>query len=220
MSRRALKIAAAMLMLGATVAPASMQASAQEPCGCADCPRYTDTVAIVEVATVTIAPVTAQKPQAQKKSKTSFAWGVEAGSSIDMSANDMSSVDFNASFGLKHGWIKFLGIGAEIDIMVSNSVRSFPVYLNLKTNFQRRQSLVFMDLRGGVAANYLPNNYQQTGTYAFGGLGVNLAQGRTFSSHLSIGYTFKQFFDIETRAGETIPLSDLHMATVRLGVTF
>ncbi|MDE6334854.1 MAG: hypothetical protein K2L77_09450, partial [Muribaculaceae bacterium] len=31
-----------------------------------------------------------------------FSWGAEAGSSIDMSENDMSSVDINATFGLRY----------------------------------------------------------------------------------------------------------------------
>ncbi len=157
---------------------------------------------------------------ADDKVKGAFAWGAEAGGSIDMSGNDMSSIDITASFGYKRGWIKFLGVGAEMDIMLNNSARSFPVYASLKTNFRNRPSLVFMDLRVGVAANYLPNDFQQTGAYAFGGLGVNLARGKSFTSFLVIGYTFKQFEDIHFENGDLLPMSDLHMASVRLGITF
>jgi hypothetical protein len=137
-----------------------------------------------------------------------------------MSSNDMSSIDISAYFGYKRGGIKFIGIGAAIDIMVSNSARSFPIYLGFKTNFRRRQSLVFMDLRIGFAENYLPNDYQQAGAYSFLGLGINLARGRKFSSYTLIGYTYKGFQDIETSAGEIIKLGDLHMASLRLGITF
>lgn len=149
-----------------------------------------------------------------------FAWEAEAGGSIDMSANDMSAIDIAASFGYKRGVIKFLGVGAAMNVMVNNSSRSFPIYLAFKTNFRRRPSLVFMDLRCGVSLNYLPNDYQQNAFYGMLGLGINLAQGKKFSSYLVIGYTFKQFDDIETSSGSLIELDDIHSACVRLGVTF
>lgn len=152
--------------------------------------------------------------------KTKFAWGAEAGGSIDMSANDMSSLNFASYFGLKRSWVKFLGVGAGIDIMVSNSARSFPVFMDFKTNFRSGQSLLFMDLRGGISLNYLPNDYQQNGAYAFGGLGINLAQSANFSSHLIIGYTFREYRTMITRMGQSVDLSSIHTATVKLAVTF
>lgn len=157
---------------------------------------------------------------AEKALHGTFAWEAEAGGSIDMSANDMSAVDIAASFGYKRGVIKFLGIGASMNVMVNNSARSFPIYLAFKTNFRRRPSLVFMDFRCGVSLNYLPNDYQQNAFYGMLGLGVNLAQGKKFSSYLVLGYTFKQFDDIETSSGSQIKLNDIHSACVRLGVTF
>lgn len=161
------------------------------------------------------ANVTAEEPI-----KTSFAWGVDAGGSIDMSGNDMSSVDLSASFGFKRGWINFLGLGAEIDIMLNNSARSFPVFLSLKTNFCSRPTLLFLDFRAGLSANYLPNDYQQTGAYTFVGLGFNLARGKSFSSHVVVGYSYKEYRDITTREDEIFPMKDVHCATVKLGITF
>lgn len=152
--------------------------------------------------------------------KTSFAWGADAGGSIDMSGNDMSSVDLSASFGFKRGWINFLGLGAEIDIMLNNSARSFPVFLSFKTNFRNRPTLLFLDFRAGLSANYLPNDYQQTGAYTFVGVGFNLARGKSFSSHLVVGYSYKEYRDITTRAEEIFPMKDVHCATVKLGITF
>lgn len=152
--------------------------------------------------------------------KVSFAWGAEAGGSLDMSAQDMSTIDFSAYFGLKRGWINFFGIGAEIDIMTNNSCRSFPVFVAFRTNFTDRQTLLFLDLRGGQAYNYLPGDYYQTGIYGFGGIGVNLARSKKFCSHIVIGYTFKEYNDYRTRDEELVSISDLHLATFRLGITF
>lgn len=137
-----------------------------------------------------------------------------------MSSNDMSSVDLAASFGFKRGWINFLGLGAEIDIMTNNSARSFPVYLSFKTNFRSRPTLLFLDFRAGISANYLPNDYQQTGTYTFVGLGFNLARGKSFSSHIVVGYSYKEYRDIVTREDEVFPMKDVHAATFKLGITF
>lgn len=182
---------------------------------------------IIVNATDTVAASIAAKQTAIKEptiaDKTlygTFAWEAEAGSSIDMSGNDMSAVDIGASFGYKRGLIKFIGVGAAMNVMVNNSARSFPIYLAFKTNFRKRPSLVFMDLRCGISLNYLPNDYQQNGFYGMLGLGVNLAQGKKFSSYLVLGYTFKQFDDIETSSGSLIKLNDIHSAIVKLGVTF
>ena len=162
----------------------------------------------------------ASSAETSNKTKGSFAWGAEAGGSIDMSANDMSTIYFTAYFGYKRNWIKFIGVGAEIDIMLNNSCRSFPVYLSFKSNFRNKPSLLFMDLRGGISVNYLPSDYSQSGAYAYGGLGINLASGKNFASHISIGYTFKQYRDFDTSEGKNIKMNDVHLATVRLGITF
>lgn len=177
----------------------------------------TDTVAS-SLSKLTAAGLTT--PKTINNARGAFAWEAEAGSSIDMSGNDMSSLDIGASFGYKRGPIKFIGAGASMNVMVNNSARSFPIYLGFKTNFRQRPSLVFLDLRGGVSLNYLPNDYQQNGFYGMVGLGVNLAQGKKFSSYLVLAYTYKQFENIETSSGSYIKLDDIHTASVKLGVTF
>lgn len=166
-----------------------------------------------------LSSISAAEP-AEDRVKASFAWGAETGGSLDMSAQDMSTIDLTAYFGFKRGWINFFGVGAEIDVTLNNSCRSFPVYAEFRTNFTNRKTILFLALRGGQSYNYLPGDYYQTGIYGFGGIGVNLARGRKFCSHLLMGYTFKQYTGYTTRRDEYIDLSDLHMATFRLGITF
>ncbi len=154
-----------------------------------------------------------------KRTPVEFAWGAGAGASIDMSANDMSAVDFDIYFGMRRTWIQFLGVGAQADIMVSNSCRSYPLFLAFRTGFRNSPTRVFMELKGGVALNYLEHNHRQTGGYAFGGLGVRLASGPHFSSHIVLGYSWiqrKQVIGTEMIHNFT----DLHYATVKIGVTF
>lgn len=152
-------------------------------------------------------------------SKTRFVWGAEAGSSIDLSGNDMSSIDFNATMGLSRGWISFLGAGVGADIMVSNSCRTYPVFALFRTDFSKRVKLLFMDVRVGAALNYLPNNVSQTTPYVSVNLGINLATGKTFRSYVLAGYTYVDRKDV-MRDERVTPYEPLHMATIRLGIAF
>ncbi len=156
---------------------------------------------------------------AKKKIKVKFAWGADLGASIDMSGNDMSAVDFGLVFGMKRGWINFLGLGAQANIPVSNSNRSYPLFLMFRTNFTDRPTRVFWELKGGVALNYLEHDLRQTGIYGCTGIGIKLATGAKFSSHMTIGYTYIQRKSV---VGEemTKEFPDLHFATVKIGVVF
>lgn len=154
-----------------------------------------------------------------EKPVTKFAWGADAGASIDLSGNDMSTIDFNAVFGMSRGWIDFLGLGVEADIMTSNSCRSYPIYVNFRTNFLNKPSLLFWDVKIGASLNYLEHNHQQTGIYGATGLGINLARSSKFSTHLIIGYTYRER---KTVVGDemTHHFKSLNYASVKIGVLF
>lgn len=149
----------------------------------------------------------------------SFAWGADAGASIDLTGNDMSAFDFDVSLGIRRGWINFLGVSVGADISISNSTRAYPLLLHFRTNFNNRPTLVFWDVRGGMAYNMLEHNHQQWGAYASTGIGFNLARSSKFVSYLTLGYTFRQRKKV-VGTEMTHDFTDLHMVTVRLGVTF
>ncbi len=153
-----------------------------------------------------------------------FAWGAQLGGSIDMSGQNMSSIDFNGTVGLRYKWIKLFGGGVGSHIMASNSCRSYLVFGTLRTDFlSSRRGLIFADLRGGAAINSYPGDVQRTGLYGFAGLGINLATGLKFASYITLGYSFVQRGDITTGAPEaphTTHLPHLHCATAALGVCF
>lgn len=151
--------------------------------------------------------------------KLRFAWGAEFNGGVEMSGHDMSTVGIDASFGMAWKWIRFLGITAEADIMVDNSSRSFPISLNFRTDFSRKRRLLFMDLRGGMAFNYYNGESQSTDPYASAGLGITLASGKTFSSHIILAYTYlgrKHCY-----VGDFMrDCPGMSYASMRLGVTF
>ena len=78
------------------------------------------------------------KSDIPENNRTVFAWGADAGASIDMTGSDMSDINFSAQFGLKRGWINFLGIGLGADLTTANSCRSYDIFADFRTNFVNR----------------------------------------------------------------------------------
>ncbi len=148
-----------------------------------------------------------------------FVWGVEVGGAIDLTSNDMSTVNLDAYFGYRNELIQALGVGASVNMMVSNSVRSFPVYVLLRTNFRRSPSLLFMDLRGGVVFNNVSNGSQQTGMYLSPGVGINLARSKTFNSYITLSYIYNGMQPFH-KGSEYMDINGLSMACLRLGINF
>lgn len=148
-----------------------------------------------------------------------FAWGADVGASVDMTGHDMSALGISAMFGMEWKWVRFAGIGAEADVMVSNSSRVYPLSVIFRTDFSQRRRLLFMDLRGGVAPGYLSHDTQQTVPYASAGLGVTLASGRNYSSHLMLSYIYlgqKECY----KGDELRDCPGLSFVQLRFGVNF
>ncbi len=155
----------------------------------------------------------------EKADGTRFAWGAEVGSSVDLSAHDMTSIDFSASFGVSHRWIMLAGIGAAAHMMISNSCRTYPVFAVFRTDFSSFTKVLFVEVRGGMALNYLHDNVTQTDPYGGVYLGFNLARSKKFKSYITAGYTYIGRKDVHS--GEQVSKYDtLSLASVRLGVTF
>ncbi len=186
--------------------------------------------AILAIVVVILAAALPQRAAAQKSKpaataemlrRCTFSWGVQIGGSIDMSGQNMSTIDFSGVAGLRHKWIKMLGVGAGAQMMVSNSCRTYPVFLAFRTDFSSsRRRLVFLDTRMGVANNTFPGDVHKSGLYGYCGAGINLATGRKFASFLSLGYTYVQRGDVAYGDGETHFLPHIHYASVGLGVHF
>lgn len=148
-----------------------------------------------------------------------FAWGAEIAGGVEMSGHDMSTIGLNASFGLSCSWIRFLGVTAEADIAVDSSSRAIPLSLNFRTDFSKRRRLLFMDLRGGMVLNYFADQPQTQNPYASAGVGVTLAAGRTFASHLIVAYTYHGR-ETCTIGNYERPCPGMSFVSMRLGVAF
>lgn len=119
-----------------------------------------------------------------------FSWGADLGSAVDLTANDMTSVNIHGYFGYKGPWLRFLGVGAGINSMLNNASRCYPIYAMLRTSFSPQPKLCFLDLRLGISINNILDYSSQTNLYSSVGLGVTLAKGKKFSSHIILSYDF------------------------------
>lgn len=171
-----------------------------------------------------------------------FTWGADLGSAVDLTANDMTSVNIHGYFGYKGSWLKFLGVGAGINSMLNNASRCYPIYAMLRTSFSPQPKLCFLDLRLGISINNILDYSSQTDLYGSVGLGVTLAKGKKFSSHIIISYDFMptrpfsvysevpdtntagEVFDGDNPPTKTVATSqsfpDIHMAAIRIGCSF
>lgn len=152
--------------------------------------------------------------------KSSFAWGVDVGSAIDMTGNDMSAIDLNAYFGYRGPYVRFAGVGAGIDMMVSRSTTCYPMYGIFRTDFSRTPRLYFVELRGGISYNKVETYKTQYTPCGSVGIGVTLAKGRTFSSHIILSYNYTKLNDVTLAEGENVRIHDLQAACIRIGITF
>ena len=148
-----------------------------------------------------------------------FSWGADLGGAIDMTGNDMSTINLDAYFGYRAPLIDILGIGAGINMMVNNSNRSFPVYAIFRSSFRYRPSLCFLDLRGGLVFNNVGSSTSRSQLYLSPGVGINLARGSHFTSYITVSYVYNGMRPYED--GERFhDIDGLHMACVRVGISF
>ena len=138
-----------------------------------------------------------------------FAWGASTGANVDLTAHDMSAIDLDFIVGYRKSWIKFAGAGVGAQMMISNGSRAFPIYGQFRTNFNQRRSLVFWDIKAGIALNYIDGEDNHSNFYGSTGIGFNLVKGARYSAHMLLAYTF-----------QPLPNYDLHAATLTIGVTF
>lgn len=148
-----------------------------------------------------------------------FTWGIDLGSGFDMSSQSLTSFDLSAGFGYRNRAIRFLGVGAGIDMMVNNSSRAYPVYGQLRTTFTSAQKFVFMEIKGGMKFLQLFNNIERKPWFASVAVGFTLASGRNFSSHITIGYSYTPLNNI-ILPEKSSPAKDMHEALIRLGAAF
>lgn len=148
-----------------------------------------------------------------------FTWGVDAGSSIDISNNDLSTIDTEAFFGYKNNIVQALGVGVGLHSALGNSFTLIPVYAIVRTNLSANRPLCFVETRLGYSFNSFNNGESQNGIYCSAGLGFNLYTSEKVKSHIVLSYSFSGLNAITTE-NYTRYEHSLSAMSVKIGISF
>lgn len=148
-----------------------------------------------------------------------FVWGVEIGSSIDVSGYDTSTIDADLLAGYKGGIIRTLGIGTGIHRAFGTDNTFVPVYALFRSSFSTRPRLCFLHLQVGYSFNTLGSAPTFGDSTATVGIGFNLGHSRRYMSHIILGYGFRHF-DVKHRELTNIPTDNVQLAQLVFGLTF
>ena len=166
----------------------------------------------IVIALAAILTCHATKPTAvstQSSFMKHFAWGIDVGSSIDISAY----------FGYKNAILRTLGIGVDLRNSLGNSHTMIPVYAMLRTNFSSSVTLCFADIRSGYSFNTLNTTDKANGLFLSAGLGFNLYTSASVKSHIILSYSFNELKP-DYSLGFPRFTHSLSAMSVKIGVNF
>lgn len=150
-----------------------------------------------------------------------FAWGLDAGSAIDMTGQDLTAIDINGYFGYSKSWLRLIGVGCGIDMMTSRSSNAYPIYAIFRTDFSKKSQLIFAEARAGVSFVTIDELPEKCDPFGSIGLGVTLASGRTFSSHIILSYNYTRIGKYAPEyADMTARLHNIQQVCIRIGCSF
>lgn len=148
-----------------------------------------------------------------------FTWGVDAGSSIDVSGNDLSSLDMEAFFGYKNDIIQALGVGVGLHSALGNSNSMIPAFALCRVNLRSYKPLLFVETRIGYSFNSLNTAVKQDGVYSSVGIGFNLYMSKKVKSHIALLYSYSGL-KADSSEGYVKYAHSLSAMSIRIGVSF
>lgn len=144
-------------------------------------------------------------------------FGVELGSSIDMSGHDQSTIDLDIVTGYRNRALQLIGLGSGIHRALGSRNTFIPVYFVCRTSFVSRPTLCFMHFKAGYSFNTVGKSPTFGGTNASIGLGFNLSCSRNFTSHIILSYGFRHFNSSTKNPLET---DNVSLAQLTFGLLF
>lgn len=144
-----------------------------------------------------------------------FAFGVEAGATMDFSGTETTHYDIDIYGGYRKGLIQTLGMGIGFHPSLEQNRTFIPIYAIFRCNLKEGRSLCFADAKVGLSINELNSDTHNTGVYASAGIGFNLLQNRRFKLHAIVGYNYTQIVPFEVYTEQA-----MHGVSIRIGITF
>lgn len=151
--------------------------------------------------------------------KSHFTWGAEFGSSIDMTAHNMSTFDLDVNFGYKNAYFKIIGVGAGFQRSIDSGNNFLPVYAVIRTSFRKRPSLCFLNLQAGYSFSTLKGSKTHGDLISTLGCGINLTQSRYAKSYIIIS-ACSRFFNKNHRELTGMDMKAITYARLQIGINF
>lgn len=149
-----------------------------------------------------------------------FTWGVDIGSSIDLTGHDLSTFDVDAILGYKNKFMNIAGLGVGIHRSVQSGNNFIPVYALLRTSFRDRPSLFFMNLRFGYSFNTI-NNSPYFGDFSYAaGLGINLSVSSKVKTYFILSFGARHFNKRHQEMLENIDTQYIWITQLQFGINF
>lgn len=149
-----------------------------------------------------------------------FTWGAEAGTSIDLTANDMSTFDVDVHFGYKNKWFQMLGVGAGIHRSVKSGDNFIPVYASIQTSFRPRPSLLFLSIKAGYSFNTISESPMFGDLVSAIGCGVNLSHSKVAQTYIILSAGYRYFNRRHIEMIDKINTHYTYLAHLSFGVSF
>lgn len=151
--------------------------------------------------------------------KSHFTWGAEFGSSIDMTAHNLSTFDLDVNIGYKNSFFKIIGIGAGIHRSLSSGDTYVPLYAVIRTSFRKKPSLFFLNVQIGYSFNTISNGPFHGDFASALGCGINLSQSRRAKSFIILS-AGTRYFNKNHKSITKIDASTITVAKIVIGINF
>lgn len=177
--------------------------------------RFFLVMAVIFMPAVTFAQTSETRTLEEKH----FAWGVEIGTSIDVSGYDSSTLNGDVLIGYRNDLFNLLGVGIGIHHAMGSGDNYIPLYATLRTSFSKVPKLFFMSVKFGYSFNTIGDADTFGDTNASLGGGINLGKSRKFRSYLMLAYEFRHF-NKKHREIVSIENQNISMMSLTLGFNF
>ena len=151
--------------------------------------------------------------------KSHFTWGAEAGTSIDITAHDMSTFDVDVLLGYKNSFLNMAGIGVGVHRTIRSGDNFIPIYATLRSSFRPGRSLLFMNMRFGYSFNTIGDSPTFGDFNAAIGMGINLSQSRRARTYILLNLAYRHFNERHKNL-ISLDTSYVYIAQLMCGVNF
>ncbi len=148
-----------------------------------------------------------------------FTWGVEFGSSIDVTAHNHSTFNLDVNIGYKNDYFKVIGIGCGIHRSIESGNNYIPVYALMRTSFRKKPSLLFMNLELGYSFNTIADA-PTFGDFSNAlGIGVNLSSTRKANCYIILS-AGSRYFNENHKSLIKLNTKYIFVAKLQIGINF